>query len=226
MLEGSRRYRTIDLLRDILSFDSGVFEHCVRVKNYALLVANQLDMNDDELTDLQQAAVLHDYGKIYIPKPILYKTAPLSKDEYKIMQLHASLGFDALSGVHEVPDNVLQYIREHHERLDGSGYPDGKTYVSVPGQLIAMSDVYDAVTHKRCYKRAYSKEYALALIGENKNAFNEGLIHTFQKTLAKTDDDDVISCYDDLLGYRFGVCQPNEWSNKGCDKDGSKGVDE
>ena len=225
MLEGSRRYRTIDLLRDMLSFESNVFEHCIRVKNYSLLVAKGLGFSEDELTDLQQAAVLHDYGKIYIPKPVLYKTAPLTTEERQIMKLHVSLGYEALKGIVEVPENVLLYIREHHERLDGSGYPDGVTSVSVFGQIIAMSDVYDAVTHKRCYKSAYSKEYALSLIGENKNAFEKELISCFQEVLSKTDDDDVISCYDDLLCYEFrnGLCGSDERCDKGCVKDSSKG---
>ncbi len=216
MLEGSRRYRTIDLLRDILSFDSNVFEHCIRVKNYALLVARELELTETELTDLQQAAVLHDYGKIYIPKPVLYKTAPLTDEERQIMRLHVTLGCDALNGIKEVPDNVLAYVREHHERLDGSGYPDSVKSVSTFGQLIAMSDIYDAVTHKRCYKSAYSKEYALSLIGENKNAFEKELINCFQAVLSQANDDDVISCCDDLLcnEFRNNLCRCDEWCGK------------
>lgn len=207
MLEGARKFRTLDLLRDIITYDSGVFEHCVRVKNYSLLIGEELRLSEDDLTELQQAAVLHDYGKIFMPKPILFKNGRLTDEERQIIELHVTLGCDALREVKEVSSKALQAISEHHERINGKGYPLGVDTFSVLGQIIAISDVYDAVTHKRCYKTAYSKEYAIALIKEDKDAFDQNLIEAFCKAIQNNDDDDVISCYDGLFTDEFSFCE-------------------
>ena len=120
------------------------------------------------LPELQQAAMLHDYGKILIPKEILYKQGTLTEDEKKIMELHAELGYELLKqqGVNE---NVLSLIKYHHQKPDGSGYPAIKNdfEYNLSSQILEAADMYSALTEERAYHKAYSKEDALNIVYEN-----------------------------------------------------------
>ena len=117
------------------------------------------------LPNLQEAAMLHDYGKVLIPKEILDKKGTLTSEEKKIMELHTEFGYELLKQ-QGVKEDVLNLIKYHHQRPDGSGYPainkDFEFNLSV--QILEAADMYSALTEERAYHRAYSKDEALEII--------------------------------------------------------------
>jgi putative two-component system response regulator len=145
--------------------DTGL--HTQRVSRIAALVAECLGIEPDEVELIRRAAPLHDIGKIGIPDRILLKDGPLDREETKLMQRHTVIGAEILSGS-RVP--LLQVGRDialtHHEWWDGSGYPAGLRgeAIPLPGRLVAVADVFDALTHDRPYKRAWARDSAVGEI--------------------------------------------------------------
>jgi putative two-component system response regulator len=136
--------------------------HCQRLAGHAVRLGRRLGLPDDELAALHRGGYLHDLGKIGIPDAILNKPGPLTPDEYERMKEHAAIG-ERLCGNLRVLARVRPIIRHHHERLDGSGYPDGLSGDAIPwlAQIIGVVDVYDALTSRRPYKAALTVEAAI-----------------------------------------------------------------
>lgn len=120
------------------------------------------------LVDLQQAAMLHDFGKVLIPKEILYKKGALTEKEKQIMNLHAEFSYELLKQ-RGIKENVLKLIKYHHQRPDGKGYPQiDKDYeYTISSQILSVADKYSALTEQRAYHNAYSKAEALKIIHED-----------------------------------------------------------
>jgi putative two-component system response regulator len=129
--------------------------HCDRLARYASMLGRHIGLSDDDVAVLSRAGFLHDIGKVGIPDAILLKPGRLTPDEYVQMQQHAVIG-DRLCGELRSLRRVRPIVRHHHERLDGSGYPDGLKGDAIPllAQIIAIVDVYDALTTMRPYKDA------------------------------------------------------------------------
>ena len=117
------------------------------------------------ISNLQQAAMLHDYGKVLIPKEILNKKGALTPEEKKIMELHSEFGYELLKqqGVNE---DVLNLIKYHHQKPDGNGYPliDSNFEYNISSQILKIADIYSALVEERPYHKAYTKEEALEII--------------------------------------------------------------
>jgi putative two-component system response regulator len=135
--------------------------HCQRLARYAGTLGRRLGLPAEELEALHRGGYLHDVGKIATPDAILLKPGPLTPDELHVMREHPLVG-DRLCGDLRVLTRVRPIVRSHHERLDGSGYPDGLVGRNVPllAQIIAVVDVYDAMTTWRPYKGPVSVERA------------------------------------------------------------------
>jgi putative two-component system response regulator len=120
-----------------------------------------------DLVTLQRGGYVHDIGKIALPDAVLLKSAPLDQHEWEIMKTHPVRG-EAICVRARSLQPVLPLIRHHHERWDGSGYPDGLKGEEIPllARILQMADIYDALTAERPYKRAYLPEEALAVIRE------------------------------------------------------------
>lgn len=134
--------------------------HVRRVEESTRILARALGTSDAEAARLGQVAMLHDIGKIAIPDAILTKPGKLTQEELAIMQRHAEIGGDMLSGSgHPFLDLAATVARNHHERWNGSGYPDGLVGDACPWQarLVGVVDVYDALGHARCYKEAWTR---------------------------------------------------------------------
>lgn len=141
--------------------DANTGGHCERLATYAAALGRQLGLPDDDLGALHRGGYLHDIGKISVPDAILLKAARLTADEYAVTQEHTIAG-DRLCGNLRLLRDVRQIVRHHHERLDGSGYPDGLSGGEVPllAQIMGIVDVYDALTSARPYRRPISSEAA------------------------------------------------------------------
>ncbi|NJL27703.1 MAG: HD domain-containing protein [Thermoanaerobaculia bacterium] len=135
--------------------------HVRRVVTYSLLLGAQLGLDREELENLRLSATLHDIGKIAVPDQVLLKPAPLDVDEQRIMQRHVVDGAEIVGRIRELRD-ILPGVRSHHERLDGTGYPDGLAADDVPllARIIAVADTYDAMTTSRPYRSGLSPETA------------------------------------------------------------------
>ena len=151
--------------QSIESADSYTFGHCERVAQHALAVARVLSLDDTNQTTIRLGAYLHDLGKVRVPHEILNKPGPLTREEFEIVQMHPIWGLELLAAV-EFPWDLKPIIRWHHERYDGTGYPDRLRGDEIPvaAQIVGIVDVYDALTTARSYRPALSRESALAEI--------------------------------------------------------------
>ena len=149
--------------QSIESADHYTFGHCERVARYAVAVGGVLGLGAMELTTLRLGAYLHDVGKVRVPHEILNKPGRLTEEEFEIIKLHPVHGVELLKGV-EFPWDLRPIVRWHHEKLDGTGYPDRLRGDEIPlgAQIIGIVDVFDALTTNRSYRGAMSREAALA----------------------------------------------------------------
>jgi putative nucleotidyltransferase with HDIG domain len=147
--------------------DKETEEHTRRVTDIALKLADSLGVQDSERIHLRRGAILHDIGKVAIPDQILFKPGPLIEEEWKIMRRHPDIAVQLLSPVTYLA-RALDIPHWHHERWDGTGYPDRLRGDAIPftARLFAFADVYDALTSNRPYRSAWRKEEALEYIME------------------------------------------------------------
>lgn len=145
--------------------DSVTNGHINRVSFLSLMIGERLGLSPDELEILRKGAILHDIGKIGIPDEILNKPGPLTKDEFDVMKTHTKIGEKIISSLKSF-ENVKTIIRHHHEKLDGSGYPDGlkDSEIDICTRIVAIVDIYDALTDDRPYRKAMSKEQAFNIL--------------------------------------------------------------
>ncbi|WP_209587258.1 two-component system response regulator [Massilia sp. BHUDP2] len=157
--------------------------HVIRMSHFSRILGIAAGMSEVEADDLLHAAPMHDVGKIGIPDRILQKPGPLDPDEWKVMQSHVTIGAEII-GEHEGGMLALasQIALTHHEKYDGSGYPNGLRGEDIPlvGRIVAIADVFDALTSKRPYKKAWSEDEALTFLREQKGRhFDPALVDLF-----------------------------------------------
>ncbi len=146
--------------------------HQQRVSDIASAIAEQLNIDGDRLEGLKLGASIHDIGKLAIPTEMLVKPTQLSALEYSVIQTHVEAGADILKGV-KFPWPVVEMIMQHHERLDGSGYPNGLSgdEISVEGRILAVADVYEAMSAHRPYRPSLGSENAMEELISNRGTF-------------------------------------------------------
>jgi len=172
---------------DMKDFDSYTYQHSVNVCVLSCVIGLEYDMPRTRLNNLAIAAILHDIGKIFIDIDIINKPGKLTEEEMDIMKTHSSIGIEKLSLNKFLQYSVTSAILQHHERYDGSGYPFGKKGEEIPteAQIIAMADVYDAITSKRAYALPIAPPKAYEYITGNSGiAFNPELIEIFARKIA------------------------------------------
>lgn len=153
------------------------FHHDDTVK-LTLKIARKLNLEEDRLPKLIAAAALHDIGKQGIPSTILSKPTRLSEHEFNLVKEHVNLGVDLLRKI-DFDDDVIRFVSEHHEKLDGSGYPNGLIagQISFEGQILAVADIVSALTSKRTYRNPTPHEKVIEiLLSDTPHKLNEDAV--------------------------------------------------
>jgi putative two-component system response regulator len=184
---------TLERLARAVEFrDDATGQHTQRVGNLSAKIATALGLSEDRVRLLRRAAPLHDVGKIGIPDAILYKPGPLTPEEFAVMSTHTTIGAnllaDARSSITELAERIA---RSHHERWDGSGYPDRLAGEAIPieARVVAVADFYDALTSDRPYRLAWTAERTLdAIVAASGTHFDPEVVDAFLRTGIGQDD--------------------------------------
>ncbi|WP_425058819.1 putative cyclic di-GMP phosphodiesterase [Sporomusa carbonis] len=153
----------------LVDHDLNTATHSYKVEQIAVKFAMKLNLAPQIIQDISHAAILHDIGKLQISQEILNKPGSLSPEEFEIVKKHSEYGFYMLSHIDEFK-NIRSAILYHHEKFDGSGYPEGRKGQNIPliSRILTIADVFEAVTSDRPYRQAISPIEALKIIEEGK----------------------------------------------------------
>ena len=168
--------------------DRMTHRHARRVARMAVSVARELGLTEEEVVEIEFAAALHDIGKIGVADSILRKSAPLDDAEWREMRRHSELGYQILKGI-DFLKNAAEIVYAHHERYDGTGYPRGLAREEIPlgSRLFAIVDAFDAMTSRRPYRAATSREEACAEVELNAGTqFDPHLVKVFLTVIQRT----------------------------------------
>jgi putative nucleotidyltransferase with HDIG domain len=172
----ARMYESIDnnsiiinALNRIKSIDEYTFTHSINTAFYSMFIAIWMGLDEQQIINATQAGLLHDIGKIYIPNEILNKAGPLTEEEYEIIKKHTLYGYFLLSEFGGFNSEVKRAVLFHHEREDLKGYPlsASSDYVGVISKIVAVADVYDAMTTDRVYKKGASPFEAMDFLSND-----------------------------------------------------------
>ncbi|HTS50487.1 MAG TPA: HD domain-containing phosphohydrolase [Bryobacteraceae bacterium] len=190
--------RTIEALAlAIEAKDQVRYDHLQRVEVYAVEIGKELGLRPDQLAGLRAAALLHDIGKLAVPEHIVSKPGKLTREEFEKMKIHPVVGAEILERV-RFPYEVTPIVRAHHERWDGSGYPDGLKGENIPigARILAAADFVDALASDRQYRRALPIEEAIQrMVADSGKAFDPQVVEILERryqeleALAKTSQD-------------------------------------
>src|SRR5581483_701785 len=176
--------RTIQALAlAIEAKDLTTHNHLQRVQVYAMEIAKELKLGRDDVEALRAAALLHDLGKLAVPEHIISKPGKLTAEEFEKMKIHPCVGAEILEEV-EFPYPVVPIVRSHHEKWDGSGYPDGLKGEEIPigARILSAVDCLDALASDRQYRRALPLDDAMAVVvSESGKAFDPRIISILKR---------------------------------------------
>lgn len=168
-------------LSRLKDFDNYTFTHSVNVSILAIAIGKRLGLSAEAMNSLGLGGLLHDIGKMMVPEEILNKPGKLTPEEFEVIKLHPEYGYEYLRG-YDFQSEVLQAVRFHHEKSDGSGYPFGLVEKDIPrnARIISITDVYDAVTSERVYHKGMMPSEALKLLFSwSGKHFNDTLVKFF-----------------------------------------------
>lgn len=175
-----RNFCILRLMNKIEAADQYTYSHSINVAFYAMFIAKWLGLPTLGIERSLLSGLLHDLGKTQIPDEILNKRGPLTKKEYERMKTHVDAGYQLMRGIPEIEPCVKEAVLLHHERLDGSGYPLGIVPDNLFARIVAVADVYDAVTSDRCYKKGTTPFAAFELFhSDGKLLFDWHIVSTF-----------------------------------------------
>lgn len=152
------------------AWDSGTAYHQSRTADLAHAIAGEMDIPGEKRHEIYMAALVHDIGKMALPRQLLFKPNCLSDNEYREIQKHCVEGYATLMSK-GVTQTIIEAVLQHHERVDGSGYPHGVSgsSISLEARIISVADVFDAITSHRPYRQSLSLDVALAEIVNNRD---------------------------------------------------------
>jgi HD-GYP domain-containing protein (c-di-GMP phosphodiesterase class II) len=171
-------------LVDFKNYDSYTFQHCLNVAVLSISTGISMQLSEHKLNDIGLAGMLHDIGKMLIPIEVLNKPGKLTMEEYEIIKTHPANATKQLRNL--VPHEVLRAIEDHHEKLDGTGYPNGKKddNISLYSRILSICDVYDALTSDRPYRKSiFPNEVVEYLMGCADKQFDYKVLKHFIKVI-------------------------------------------
>ena len=173
-----------DLLKGVQDHDNYSFVHSLRVATFLSLFGHAIGMRGEELMTLSTGGLLHDVGKMFIPHDVLNKAGKLSEEEFEVMKSHVTHTKCYLCQT-DLPRGVVIVAGQHHEKLDGTGYPDGLkgSEINQLARMASIVDVFGALTDKRVYKEAMEPEKALGMMSEWHNHLDQDLLGKFREML-------------------------------------------
>ena len=173
-----------ELIR-ILPQDYYTHTHSANVATYSLALGRELGLNvNNSLWELTLGALLHDVGKAGVPSEILNKSKPLSADEMSIIKKHVEWGMEIVKNTPAVPFRSYPAVAQHHERLDGSGYPEGEEKLHLFGKIVAVADTFDAMTTNRPYKTAKSSFAAVSVLRSMEAQYDPAVVKALVQVMA------------------------------------------
>jgi len=195
----------VDMVR-FKEHDYHTFIHSVNVALLATLTALELGYQGKSLRYLTMGALLHDLGKLNVPREILNKPGALNEREFTIIKQHPLDG-EAMLSKAEVLPRILRTVRQHHERWDGKGYPDGLSgpEIHLDAQIVAVADVYDALTVDRSYRKAMPPYHALEMILTSEKDFNPQVVKAFRKVLILYPEGSIVTLNTGEVGLVVAV---------------------
>ncbi|MCU1398814.1 MAG: metal dependent phosphohydrolase [Acidimicrobiales bacterium] len=178
-------FQRLAVMAEFRDTDTG--EHTIRVGDLSAEIGRELGEDAAWCEDIRLAARLHDIGKVAVPDSILLKPGPLTPEEFEVMKTHTTIGAQILSGSSSPLIELGSIVAlNHHERWDGTGYPSGRQGVDIPrcARIVAVADVFDALTSVRVYKHAWSHDDALAHVLAGRGAhFEPEIVDAFQRVI-------------------------------------------
>ena len=198
----SRNASALMAISKLRTKDDYTFSHCINVATAAVIFARHLGYDGSALHTIGLAGFFHDLGKMEIPLEILNSPHRLTAGEFAIMRDHPSIGYKHLKNIPDISDMVIQGALEHHERLDGRGYPEGKKgdEISLTGKILAVVDVYDALSSRRVYKAPMEPHSALGLLyGMRGGDFVPELVDRFIQCIGIYPPGSLVRLNDDSL---------------------------
>lgn len=175
------------MLKALDAKDHYTYGHSMRVAFYSISLGQEMGLSEDELYDLEMAALFHDIGKIGVPDSVLLKPSRLTEEEFDEMKLHPSKSWEILKDF-EVFQDVARYAKHHHERYDGRGYPDALKGEEIPffSRIILIADTFDAMTSTRPYRKGLSYDIAFSELQEfSGSQFDPDLVVHFINAMKK-----------------------------------------
>ena len=184
------------------SKDEYTYVHSVAVAALMMNLARQLELADDVVREIGIAGLLHDVGKVATPNDVLNKPGKLTDQEFAIMRTHPVRGHETLKDVPDVPAIALDVCLHHHEKVDGSGYPEGLRgdAISLYARMASVCDVYDAMTSNRPYKEAWGAAESLANMYRWKGHFDERILNAFIRSVGIYPVGSLVRLRSDRLG--------------------------
>lgn len=172
---------------EIKTFDNYTYSHSINVASLATLIGIQLGYSRVSLQELTSAGLMHDFGKLDIPIGIINKPSSLTAEEFSVVKKHPTYAINKLKNSMKISLTVLDGIASHHEKYDGSGYPNGLSGAHIPlcGRILAVADVYDALTTSRSYRPAWQTKDTLDFMASNSGThFDPDILTAFFKTIS------------------------------------------
>ena len=185
--------------------DQYTYEHSTRVAYYSLTLGKELQLDENQMYELEMSGLFHDLGKIGTPDSILNKPTRLNEEEFEIMKQHPVRSGEILQGFKDFK-NIAKFVRHHHERYDGRGYPNGLKGEEIPlfSRILLIGDTYDAMTSTRVYRKGLAQSVAFAELEEfSGSQFDPGLVSLFIEGMKKEESKKEKTFHLKIIGKDF-----------------------
>ncbi len=181
-------------MNDLRMNDEYTFQHSVDVASISMIIATQLKRPKSEIYEIGMTGLMHDIGKMRVPNEIVNKPDKLTSEEFTIMKKHSQFGYDMIKDNPDIPKNVALGVLEHHEKLDGSGYPNGlkNDEIGFYAKILTVADIYDALVTDRVYRKGYSPREAMDILMSMTGQLDIGVLNSFFATMVMYPVDSIV----------------------------------